>query len=351
MHITSPNPHSTMQAIQIMQYAKNIRPILTNTNIPHIGDDEVLIKVAYAALNPLEILVAQGSLKLLYKHTFPLTLGSECSGIIVQCGKNVHEFAQGDRICAYLPLHKMGAFAEYVALHKDYIAKIPTHLDLKGASAIALAGLSAIQSLEVALNSTNTQNAENLKVAILGGSGSFGQIATPILQALGARVSIVGNARSKAYFQSLGVESYIDYKTQKYYNELKNLDCVIDTLGEVDNALMILREGGALVSLKNLPNKAFAEHYHIGGWRKLLFSLIGGRLDTKARKQNKSYHFVFVQPHIKQLQQVSTILEQKYFIPRICDQKFDLNTFTKALQLIQNGKYDGKIVITIDDTL
>ena len=86
---------------------------------------------------------------------------------------------------------------------------------------------------------------------IPGGSGSFGQMAVPVARALGLRVVVTGNERAREQFLTLGVDQYIDYKRENYWEVLSNIDSVIDTLGaaEFEHELAVLKEGGTVVEL------------------------------------------------------------------------------------------------------
>ena len=131
----------------------------------------------------------------------PLTLGNECSGIVEQVGDKVKGFQTGDRIYTRLPIRKIGAFAEYVAVEQDAIAKMPEGYDFNTAAAIPLTGLTAYQAIVEELEAKPGET-----ILIPGGSGSFGQMAVPIAKALGLRVIMTGNARVKEQFLAMGVD-------------------------------------------------------------------------------------------------------------------------------------------------
>ena len=88
----------------------------------------------------------------------PLTLGNECSGIVEQVGSKVSGFQKGDRVYTRLPLHKIGAFAEYVAVDQDAIAKMPEGYDFNTAAAIPLTGLTAYQAIVEELEAKARRN-------------------------------------------------------------------------------------------------------------------------------------------------------------------------------------------------
>ena len=85
-----------MKAIQINRYSKTIHTQLCDVPQPSISEFEVLIQVKAAAVNPLELLILTGSVKLIQDYPMPLTLGNECSGVVVQVGQNVQAIDQAN---------------------------------------------------------------------------------------------------------------------------------------------------------------------------------------------------------------------------------------------------------------
>lgn len=333
-----------MKAVQIKNYSKNIDTTLTDIPKPQISDSEVLIQIKAAAVNPLELLILTGSVKLLQDYPMPLTLGNECSGIVEQVGSKVSGFQKGDRVYSRLPLNKIGAFAEYVAVDQDAIAKMPQGYDFNTAAAIPLTGLTAYQAIVEELEAKPGQT-----VLIPGGSGSFGQMAVPIAKALGLRVIVTGNARAKERFLAMGVDQYLDYKTENYWDVLSDVDHVIDTLGpdEFEHELAVLKKGGRLVSLRTGPNKAFAERKQISGLKKQMFTLAGSKYDKAAKKQGKEYRFIFVRSDGAQLQKITEIVEKQQIKPAIDSRVFSLEQTNEALQLVAKGPLNGKVVIEL----
>lgn len=333
-----------MKAVQIKNYSKNIDTILTDIPKPQISDSEVLIQIKAAAVNPLELLILTGSVKLLQDYPMPLTLGNECSGIVEQVGSKVSGFQKGDRVYTRLPLNKIGAFAEYVAVDQNVITKMPQGYDFNTAAAIPLTGLTAYQAIVEELEAKPGQT-----LLIPGGSGSFGQMAVPIAKALGLRVIVTGNARAKEQFLAMGVDQYLDYKTENYWEVLSDMDHVIDTLGpdEFDRELLVLKRGGRLVSLRTGPNKAFAERKQISGLKKQLFTLTGRKYDKAAKKQGKEYRFVFVRSDGAQLQKITEIVEKQQIKPAVDARVFSLYQVNEALRLVAKGSLNGKVMIEL----
>ena len=320
-----------MKAVQISSYSKDINTVLNDIPKPEISDSEVLIRVKAAAVNPVELLILTGSVKLIQNYPMPLTLGNECSGIVEQVGSRVKEFQKGERVYVRLPIHKIGAFAEYVAVEEKEVAKMPEGYDFETAAAIPLTGLTAYQAITEELEAEPGQT-----LLIPSGSGSFGQMAVPIAKAMGLHVIVTGNARARDQLLSMGVDRYMDYKQENYWEQLSDIDCVIDTLGsgEFEHELAVLKKGGRLVSLRTGPNRAFAERRQFSGLKKQLFTLAGSKYDRAAGKQGKEYRFVFVRSDGAQLRKITEIVEQQQVKPAVDPRVFSLDQTNDALRLV-----------------
>lgn len=331
-----------MKAAQIKKYSKEIKVSVNEVSIPEPNDNEVLLKVMAAAVNPLEILQLTGSVRLIQDYKMPLTLGNECSGIVEKVGNNVKDFHVGDRVYTRLPIKKIGAFAEYVAVDHEALTKMPSGYEFTTAAAIPLAGLTAYQGLVEELEVKPGKT-----LLITGASGSFGQMAVPIAKSMELRVIATGNARSREKLIKMGADQYIDYKKENYWDVLSDVDYVIDTLGanEFEHELSVLKKGGRLLSLRTAPNRMFAKRNDFSWLKSVLFTLAGSKFDSAARKQGKEYRFLFVRSDGEQLKRVTEIVEKYQIMPDIDPRMFSLSQVNEALELMANGKLNGKIVI------
>lgn len=331
-----------MKAAQITKYSKKITAKVNDILIPEISDNEVLVKVKVAAVNPLEMLIVTGSVKLIQNYEFPLTLGNELTGVIEKIGKNVRGFKVGDAIYSRLPLTKIGAFAEYAAIDADAIGILPANLDFVTGAAAPLTGLTAYQGLHEELEAKAGET-----VFIPGGSGSFGQMAIPIAKAMGLTVIVSGNSQARERTIEIGADQYIDYTTENYWELLSNIDYVIDTLGpdEFENELSIIKPGGRLLSLRTAPNKRFAEDHGFPDWKQKLFGVVGAKYDKKAKKKGVQYRFIFVRSDGSQLEKIKKIIEENKIVPAVDPTEFRIEDIDKALNLVAQGHPKGKVVI------
>lgn len=166
---------------------------------------------------------------------------------------------------------------------------------------------------------------------------------------------ISGNARSKEDFLAKGVDQYIDYTQENYWEVLSDVDYVIDTLGpkEFEKELSIMKSGGKIVSLINAPNKAFAEKQGFSKFKTLLFTLAGQKFDRKAKAQGVEYRFIFVRADGQQLKAITDMVERENIIPAVDSRIFTVDEVDEALDYTFNQRTNGKVLIQFDteDTL
>lgn len=332
-----------MKAVQIDNYQKgNVKVALRDVEIPAIGNNDVLVSVHAAGVNPVDVMIAHGDVKLITPYQFPLTLGNEMAGVVENVGCDVTEFKPGDRVFARLSTGSIGAFAEYVAVSVDALALIPDYLSFREAAAIPLAALTASQALDL------LRLKQGNSLFISGGSGSFGAIAIPLAVACGLKVMTSGGLRSKERVLTLGASQYFDYKTEDYAQQNLYVDGVIDTLGgvETEKQLHILKRGGALVSLRGMPDGKFAKSFGLPKWKQWLLTVAGMKVNLQAAKHQQTYHFLFAQAFGKQLCQAATILSQYQIRPEIAS-VFPFSEASAALAQVASGHSQGKTIIEL----
>ncbi|ANZ64954.1 oxidoreductase [Secundilactobacillus paracollinoides] len=332
-----------MKTAQITRYSKQIHAEVIETTKPEIQANEVLVQVKEAAVNPLDLMNIDGSVKLIQNYRMPLVLGNELSGVIEAVGSQVTGFEVGDAIYTRLPVPKIGAFAEYVAVSADAIWHLPSNLNFKTGAAAALTGLTAYQALHEELQMKAGQT-----LFIPGGSGSFGQMAIPLAKAMGLTVIVSGNAQAKSRTLAIGADQYLDYRTENYWDVLSKVDAVIDTLGTsaIAHELAIIKPGGRLLSLKAGPNKQFAVNYGSPKWKQWLFGLAGAKLDRQARQAGVTYGFMFVRASGEQLRDITTVIEANDIVPAVDPKAFSLADVNEALRYVKDGHPQGKVLIS-----
>lgn len=333
-----------MKAAILNNYHKKIGTLtVCDVPVPEIRDDEVLVKIKAAGVNPLDNLITRGDVKLILPYKFPLIMGNEFSGIIDKVGKSVVNFKEGERVYGRMPLKKIGAFAEYAAVDQNSIAKVPEYLSDEEAASVPLTALTSLQAFEI----MNAKAGESIFIS--GGTGSLGAMAIPIAKAIGLNVVTNGSKENKERVLRLGADQFIDYKTEDYSKSLSQMDHVLDTLGvkELKKEFSILKHGGTLVSLRGLPNGEFASRTGMPPIKQFLFTLVGHKFDKMAAKNDSKYYFINVHEDGRGLQKISEILESRK-IKTSVDKIYKLSEINQALEKVASKGSKGKTIIKID---
>ena len=309
---------------------------------PEISDQEVLVKIHTAGVNPLDNMIIHGEVKMIVPYKLPLVMGNEFVGTIEKVGTGVSRYSIGDRVYGRMPLNKIGAFAEYAAIKQNAIAKVPEYLSDEEAACIPLTALTALQAFEL------MQPKAEETIFISGGTGSLGAMAIPMAKSYGLTVITNGSAANRERVLALGADRFIDYKTEDYAELLSDVDYVLDTLGdrELAKEFGILKNGGKLVSLRGMPNGEFVARTGMPVFKRLLLKIAGRKYDQLAAKKNQKYYFIFVHEDGKGLERISEIFAEHH-IEASVDEVFTLDDINKALQKVAAGKSRGKTIIKI----
>ena len=334
-----------MKAAILDGYDKNgaalaVRDIPT----PEPGAHEVLVRVHTAAVNPLDNMVIRGDVRLIVPYRTPLVMGNEFSGTVVRAGAAAGRFKPGDRVYGRMPLAKIGAFAEYAAVDESALATVPDHLSMEEAACVPLTALTTLRALEL------MEARPGQKLFISGGTGSLGAMAIPIAARMGLTVVTNGSAQNEQRVRSLGASVFLDYKTQRYVDELHDMDCVLDTLGEreLPDEFRILRRGGHLVSLRGLPNGRFARRAGLSPAKRALFGIAGRKFDRMAARRDQTYDFVFVHEDDAQLSRVAELFPAERPLAVSIDGTYELDQVNDALERVRSGHSQGKTLLRIE---
>lgn len=332
-----------MKAAILNGYDKNGKELeIRDIPVPEITENEVLLKIRTAGVNPLDNMIIHGEVKLIVPYSFPLVMGNEFVGIVEQKGAAVTGFEVGDRVYGRMPLKKIGAFAEYTAIDASAIAKVPEYLSDEEAACVPLTALTALQAFDL----MNPKAGET--VFISGGTGSLGAMAIPVAKSFGLTVITNGNGASEERVMKLGADRFIDYKKEDYAKVLSDVDYVLDTLGdrELANEFAILKKGGSLVSLRGLPNGEFATRSGMSFIKRMMFKMAGGKYDKMAAAKEQKYFFIFVHEDGAGLERISEIFKDTHLEASV-DEVFTLEDVNKALQKVASGGSKGKTILKI----
>ena len=190
-----------MKALQITGYGdvKN-NLVFSEVEKPTIKDNQVLIEIHSASVNPIDYKIIEGLLKQIRKLTFPCPIGFDVAGIVVERGSNVTNLKVGDEVYSRVPSKSPGTFAEYIAVDSDVVCLKPSNLNFSESASLPLVGLTTIQSFDKAsLKSGN-------KVLIHAGSGGIGTFAIQYAKSKGAYVYTTTSTKNVEWVKELGAD-------------------------------------------------------------------------------------------------------------------------------------------------
>ena len=224
---------------------------------PEPAAGQVLVRVAYAGVNPLDYKIRDGSSGLAKKLTdadFPLILGEECSGTVAALGAGVTGLAVGDRVFGLAPMTHH-CYAEYVALPATSLARAPEHASLEPLGGLSIAGLTAWKAVQD-LGRTTASDV----VVVHGGGGGVGQLIVQLAVATGAIVYATASARHHDTLARWGAHP-IDYATEDWRAVVGKPTVIIDGVyfGTYEPSIEALAPGDRLVVLPTLADLAPAK--------------------------------------------------------------------------------------------
>ena len=246
-----------MKAFVVDKYKKKGALLLGNVPEPELQDNDVLIRIQATAVNPLDSKIRDGEFKLLLPYRPPFMLGHDVAGNVVRLGPKVRQFKVGDVVYARPRDHRVGTFAEFIAIDEADVALKPKNLNMTEAASIPLVGLTAWQAL-VEVGKVKPGQ----KVFIQAGSGGVGTIAIQLAKHLGVTVATTTSAKNADLVRSLGADVVVDYKAQDFEKAYLGYDLVLNSQDPktLEKSLRVLKPGGLLISISGPPDPAFARH-------------------------------------------------------------------------------------------
>jgi NADPH:quinone reductase-like Zn-dependent oxidoreductase len=195
-----------MKAVRYHSYGDSGVLVYEDANRPVAGPGQVVVKVAGAAFNPLDVAIRAGFVQQVFPVAFPHTPGYDVAGVITEAGEGVTGWGAGDAVVAFLPITAPGAAAEYAAAPAETLAAAPRAVELADAAALPSAGLTAWQSLfeHAGLKAGHS-------ILINGAGGAVGGYAVQLAKQAGATVTATASARSTVRLRSYGADRIIDY--------------------------------------------------------------------------------------------------------------------------------------------
>ncbi|MEY2479155.1 MAG: hypothetical protein QOI04_82 [Verrucomicrobiota bacterium] len=330
-------PNNPMKAIVYCDYGlANLK--LQDIEKPTPTDDQLLVRVRAASVNPYDWHFVEGSPKIMrgmiggLRKPKDTRLGVDFAGTVEAVGKNVTQFKPGDEVFG----GKGGAFAEYVTPRADRaVALKPANVSFEEAASVNIAGLTALQAIR---DRGKVQPGQ--KVLINGASGGVGTFAVQIAKIFGADVTGVCSTRNVDLVKSLGADRVIDYTKEDYTKTNQKYDVILD----------------------NVANHSLSEN------RKLLpangkYVMIGGGSANQQGwigEMGKPLKALIMKPFVsQQMGMMMAEMKQsdlKYFADQmqngklkvVIDRTYKLSEIQQAIAYVEEGHARGKVVITLE---
>ncbi|XP_066527466.1 reticulon-4-interacting protein 1 homolog, mitochondrial [Hoplias malabaricus] len=361
---TSARRSTVMQAWVIDKYGNNsVLRFTKNAPFPIIHyPNEVIIKVHAAGLNPIDINMrgGYGAATMAMKRDplhinqagseFPLILGREVSGEIMECGLDVPYFKPGDEVWAAISPWKQGSLAEFVVVSGNEVSHKPkslSHLDAASLPYVAVTAWSAI----VNTGGLNKNNSAKKRVLIIGGSGGVGTFAIQMLKSWGAHVTATCSQNAECLVRDLGADDVVDYTSGPVETKLKTLekfDLILDNIGGDTErwAVGLLKPwcGSKYVTLvtpflRNTDQLGLAD-----GMMQTAVTIA-----TKALKhitKGVHYRWGFFAPSGRALDDISEMVDEGK-IRAVVEQCFPFTEVPQAFAKVEKGHARGKTIVTV----
>ena len=332
-----------MKAFVIDRYGSNDVVRAGEMPDPELRDDDVLVQIHAASVNPLDLKIRDGKLKLILRYRLPLILGNDLAGVVVRVGSRVRRFKPGDEVYARTETDRIGAFAEFISIKEDAVASKPKKLIMEEAASIPLVGLTAWQVLVERADLKRGQ-----KVLIHAGSGGVGTFAIQLAKHLDAIVATTTSTANLDWVKRLGADIVIDYKKEDFETILHDYDVVFDTLGgaTLEKSLRVLKPGGKLISLLGPPDPDFARDIGLPWILRLAMRLLSYRIRKSAKNHHVSYSFHFMRPSGEQLRKIASLIDSGTVHP-VVDRVFPFESTKDALAYIEKGRAKGKVIVKV----
>ena len=309
----------TMKAVVIHSYGGREVLVSEDMPVPEITDDEVLIRVHAAGVNPVDWKVRAGYLSEMLPYEFPLILGWDVSGTVAKAGSKVTRLSVGDEVYTLADISRNGAYGEFIAVKAASVAHKPESIDHVHAAAVPLAALTAWQALFGAADLSEGQ-----KILVHAAAGGVGSFAVQLAKWKGAHVLGTASARNREFLLGLGAKDVIDYSVTPFEDVAVDVDVVLDAMGgEVqERSWKTLKSGGILVSILGPPDENKAAEFGVRG--------VG----------------VFVQPNAEQLTEIAGLIDKGHVKP-VVTEVLPMADVAKAHEMSETEHVRGKIVLEV----
>lgn len=287
--------------------------------IPEPQDDEVLVRVAAASINPVDYKIREGQFPPVGEDKLPMILGRDLAGTIEALGTRAHYMlSKGEPVFAHIGFDR-GAQSDYVVVKAVELVAAPKAIDLVHAAGVPLAAMTAWQGL-FDLGGLG----EGQRVLIHGGAGGVGHLAVQLAKAKGAEVLATAGPDDLDFVRELGADTVIDYRNQRFEDVARDVDVVFDLVGgeTQERSWSVLRPGGILVSTLAIADPGRAEAHGVRAAPRYMAT-----------------------PNAAQLGQIGELIDAGK-VRIVVSETFPLDEVRAAYARLEQGHVRGKVVLT-----
>jgi NADPH:quinone reductase-like Zn-dependent oxidoreductase len=329
-------PANPMKAIVHCEYGGPEVLTLTDVEKPVPSDNQILVRVRAASLNPLD-LVIRGFWFLRpfsgMRKPKDIRLGVDYAGTVETVGKNVTQFKPGDEVFG----GRDGALAEYVCVLPDRAVTLkPANMTFEQAASVPVAALTALQGLR-----DKGKIKAGQKVLINGASGGVGTFAVQIAKSFGTEVTGVCSTRNVDMVRSIGADHVIDYTKEDFTKTDQRYDLILDIVGNhsFSERRRILNPNGICVMVGAGGS----------GWHDESAGRMMGELNAYLRSRfvNEKFMAYLANLNKPDLTILADLMRDGKVKP-VIDKTYKLNDVPAALTYLETGHARGKVVVTID---
>jgi NADPH:quinone reductase-like Zn-dependent oxidoreductase len=327
-----------MKAIRFYRHGPPEVLELADIDVPAVGDDEVLVRVRAASVNPLDWHFMRGAPYLVRAmaglsrpRASATRLGADMAGSVEAVGRNVTGFRPGDEV--FGGLEDRGTLAEYLSIrHDGVVLTKPAGLSFEQAAAVPVAGFTALQALR---DKGRIQAGQ--QVLINGAAGGVGTFAVQLAKAFGAVVTGVCSTGNAELVASLGADQVIDYTREDFTRTGRRYDLLVDIAGNrtLAQTRRVLAPRGVLVGVGG-PNK--------GRWVGPLAR--SARMAVLSPAVSQRMVFFLAHQNKDDLAVLRGLLQSGKVTP-VIDRTYPLSQAAEAIGYLEQGHARGKVVLTI----
>ncbi|KAE8602783.1 hypothetical protein XENTR_v10014122 [Xenopus tropicalis] len=364
---TSLKRNLVMPAWVIDKYGSNdVMRFNSNMVFPVINyPNEVIIKVHATSLNPIDVNMRNGYGSASLNMTrdplnvkssgseFPLVLGRDVSGVVMECGLNVRYFKPGDQVWGAIPPWKQGALAEFVVTSGNEISMKPKSLSHTEAASLPYVTLTAWAALANSCG-LNKEKCPGKRVLIIGASGGVGTAAIQLLKAWGAHVTAVCSEDAFTLIKSLGADDIVDYKAAQLSEQLKSqelFDVILDNVGgETEKLAFQFLKPWSGATYATLVTPFLYNNDRLGIADGMMRT--GVTLSSKVVKhlcKGVHYRWVFFSPSGPYLDEIGELVKDGKIRP-VIDEIFSFSDVPNAFSKVEKGHARGKTVIKVTES-